>query len=560
MKHAFLIGASLLFSFCVSSLFAAEIVAFPGAEGFGRFATGGRGGQVYYVTSLEDCSDNALVEGTLRWALKTGDVEAPRMVLFNVAGTIHLTSTLKCSTKNVSILGQSAPGGGVCIADYEFKLNGAQNVILRYLRFRKGDNNNASAFGCENSRNIIIDHCSFSWSSEENVTMYDNDSTTLQWTISSEALYNSVNPKGARSYGGQWGGEHSSFHHNIFAHCVKRVPQVYGVASDATSGHDFHVDQEMFNNVIYNAVKTGENAYNGRLHAPNVADAYLHVYMANNCYVAGPYSGSGSKAYIMCIYNENSGNDACTALSKWYINGNKYVQNTYGLAGLSADKLSALENDNWLNAATSSYRMIEFKNKLIASNTTIGGTGQVSDYKLDAPLLSSGIHISSADQAYQDVTTYAGCQIPLLDEVDVRVLAEAAGTLAPSYGTNGIINSQNDLKPTGAADTWSAWPDLASMGNATPKTDTDADGIPDTYEEANGEQDGSAIDPSTGYSYLELYLNSLTTSNFPSSVNDVRASRFQFSSDIFDLWGNKLHAEPVGVPFVQGGVTRIRKY
>ena len=101
-----------------------EQLAFPGAEGFGRYATGGRGGVVYYVTSLDDCPDSDLKEGTLRWALHTNNSDpTPRTILFKVGGTIHLTSDLKTNCSNVSILGQSAPGGGICIADCKLYVN-----------------------------------------------------------------------------------------------------------------------------------------------------------------------------------------------------------------------------------------------------------------------------------------------------------------------------------------------------------------------------------------------------------------------------------------------------
>lgn len=554
-----------LFFFLTVLTAQAEQLAFPGAEGFGRFASGGRGGTVYYVTSLADCPDNALVEGTLRWALKTGDTSEPRTVLFNVAGTIHLTSVLKCSTKNVSILGQRALGGGICIADHEFKLNGAENVIIRYLRFRKGDNSNESAFGVENSKNVIIDHCSFSWSSEENVTMYDNDSTTLQWTISSEALYNSVNTKGARSYGGQWGGEHSSFHHNLFAHCLKRVPQVYGVSSgdsDPTT-HDFFVDQEMYNNVVYNSNGSGENAYNGRLHAPNVSTAYLNVNMAKNYYVSGPATyQSGGKQYIMTIYNQNSGSDACTGISKWYIEGNEQQINSY--CQYSTTNLNNLAIDNWLNASNtgSNPRFVNFKIALTA-NTSIGGTGLYTDYKADVPSVNSGIETTTAELAYRAVLANAGARLPLMDKVDTRVINEAAGNVAPIYHGDlvptwlGIIDSLNDLKPEGAGDEWTAWPDLSAEGDMTPIVDTDGDGMPDEYEDANGfdkldASDGAAI-ASSGYSNLEEYQNSVVTW-IPAVVQETAArSGKKVRLGLYDLQGRRLGAEPNGIPYVKDG-------
>lgn len=513
---------------------AGGVPAFPGAEGFAKGVSGGRGGEVIYVTSLDDCADTDLKEGTLRWALKANtDYTTPRTILFKVSGTIHLTTNLKFSGKNTSILGQSAPGGGICLADCKFMLNGADNVMIRYIRFRCGDKNNASSFACENSKNIMIDHCSFSWSSEENVTMYDSENITMQWCILSEALYNSINGKGARGYGAQWGGENSSYHHNIFAHCLKRVPQINGVSSSASDPdtHDFYVEQEMYNNVIYNAIANGENGYNGRVHAPNVTDAFVHVNMVSNSYVPGPASNVASnKAMIMTIYIPNTGDDASTSLSKWYITGNEYRKNDW-FKNMTEANRTALNADNWLNAGTSSVRMIGFKPTDFSVNTAIGGTGSVTDYVLTSPSVQSGITYTNAEQAYLDVVAKAGARWPAIDEVDARVLAEAAGEQIPKYKgikALGIIDTPTDLKPAGADDTWTPWPDLSTFGDEAAVVDTDSDGMPDTYEEVQGldkndPADGAAV-VASGYTNLEEYLNGIiegveTPSNLAATYN-----------------------------------------
>lgn len=532
-----------------------EQLAFPGAEGFGRYATGGRGGVVYYVTSLDDCPDSDLKEGTLRWALKTGVENAPRTILFKVGGTIHLTSQLKFSGDNVSILGQSAPGGGICIADKKFMLNGAQNVIVRYLRFRCGDNYNESSFGCENSKNIIIDHCSFSWSAEENITMYDGDNLTMQWCISSEPLYYSINTKGARAYGAQWGGELSSYHHNVFAHCAARVPQIYGVSNSSSDpdSHDFHVDQEMYNNVVYNAFGS-EATYNGRVQAPNVTDAYVKVNMANNYYKPGPATkAKNNNRVFLTIYNEDndSKTEPWTAISKWYVTGNKYELNEYATSSnATLDALTAANNDNWTDAKNSAKTGINFKVAL-DRNLSIGGTGAVSDYVMAAPSVNSGIVVSSADDAYVNVLKNAGAQWPCMDEVDARVLAEAAGLQEPQFvGSTvpsyiGIIDSQSDLKPADADDTWSAWPDLAAFPDETVPADTDGDGMPDAWEDANSldknnAADGAAI-AANGYSNLENYLNSIIEGvKAPSNLVAKRSSE---GTDVIISWADNSDSE-----------------
>ena len=526
-----------------------EQLAFPGAEGFGRYATGGRGGVVYYVTSLDDCPDSDLKEGTLRWALKTGTENAPRTILFKVGGTIHLTSQLKFSGDNVSILGQSAPGGGICIADKKFMLNGAQNVIVRYLRFRCGDNYNESSFGCENSKNIIIDHCSFSWSAEENITMYDGDNLTMQWCISSEPLYNSINKKGTRAYGAQWGGELSSYHHNVFAHCAARVPQIYGVSNSSSDpdSHDFHVDQEMYNNVVYNAFGS-EAAYNGRVEAANIANAYVKVNMANNYYKPGPTTKAknGNRVFLT-IYNQSTE----TAISKWYVAGNKYELNEYATSSnATLDALTAANNDNWTDAKYSAKTGINFKSAL-STNVAIGGTGAVSDYVMLSPSVNSGIVISSADDAYVNVLKNAGAQWPCMDEVDARVLAEAAGLQEPQFvgptvpSYIGVIDSPSDLKPADADDTWSAWPDLTAFPDETVPADTDGDGMPDAWEDANSldknnAADGAAI-AANGYSNLENYLNSIIEGvKAPSNLVAKRSSE---GADVIISWTDNSDSE-----------------
>ncbi len=192
----------------------AQILAFPGAEGYGRFLLGGRGGNVYYVTSIKD--DGSV--GTLRDALKAGN----RTILFKVSGTIFLNSPLAISKENTTIAGQSAPGDGICIANYTFKVE-ASNVIVRNIRCRLGDlkkfpddamdGNGTSPLVTRS--NIIIDHCSMSWCLDEDGSFYDNKNFTLQWCILSESLYHSYHPKGDHGYGGIWGGQGTSFHHNF---------------------------------------------------------------------------------------------------------------------------------------------------------------------------------------------------------------------------------------------------------------------------------------------------------------------------------------------------------
>ena len=296
MKQHRLLFLALCIMHC--ALCIANTPAFPTAEGYGKYASGGRGGNVYYVTRLDDCPDTALVEGTLRWALRSGD-DTPRTVLFQVCGTIYLTSKLKLAHPNITIAGQTAPGGGICIAGANIYVC-QPNVIIRHIRFRAGDmpKINYPCLNVENTRNVIIDHCSFTWSMEECLTLYDCDSTTVQWSVIGEGLYNSKHDKGTRSFAMQWGGEHATMHHCLISNCLNRTPRFNGVRAEADlangkHNHDAQVDNEFVNNVIFNWGKKnslygGENDTTKNRLADGTPAGYNHVYIVTNYFSCGP--------------------------------------------------------------------------------------------------------------------------------------------------------------------------------------------------------------------------------------------------------------------------------
>ena len=255
---------------CLPASVAAQLLpAFPGAEGHGRYTTGGRGGNVYHVTTLEDSE----AKGTLRHAVKQ---KGARIIVFDVAGTIYLKSDLKISNDYITIAGQTAPGQGICIADYPVIIS-ANDVILRYLRFRVGTESIANGgepdgLGGMDRKNIIVDHCSISWSVDECLSVYGSENTTVQWCIVSESLRSSGHSKGVHGYGGNWGGAHASYHHNLMAHHESRVPRL-----GPRPGTQEREYMDLRNNVFYNWA--GNGCYGGE---------GMKVNIVNNYYKPGP--------------------------------------------------------------------------------------------------------------------------------------------------------------------------------------------------------------------------------------------------------------------------------
>lgn len=463
-------------------------IAFPGAEGFGRYTTGGRGGKVYHVTTLSD----GMEEGTLRYALAQS---GPRTIVFDIAGTIFLNKNLPIVNGDLTIAGQTAPGQGICIAGYPVTLN-ADNIIVRYVRFRVGNEGRGEpdGLGGMDNRNIIIDHCSISWSVDECCSVYGNENTTVQWCLISESLRMAGHGKGAHGYGGIVGGDKSSFHHNLMAHHESRTPRL---GPRPSTQEREYVD--MRNNVIYNWA--GNGCYGGE---------GMKVNIVNNYYKPGPATpkdrpisyriagiGIRTKAYVS---NSRAWARMLHVWGKFYVDGNVIEGN------------SEVTKDNWTKGI---YEQI---NNAQCDYTF---TDQVKkEMRLDAPLETDIVTTHPAEQAYELVLAYAGCSKER-DIIDTRIVKETREGTATYTGSvskdakrlPGLIDLPNDVKPEGAA---SAWPELNNGGIcADDLKDTDGDGIPDVWENAhqldpNNANDGNAITLSKeGYTNLEVYLNSL---------------------------------------------------
>jgi hypothetical protein len=415
--------------------------AFLGAEGYGQFCSGGRGGRVIEVTNLNDSG-----AGSLRAAVESS---GPRTVVFKVSGTIALRSPLSIYNGDITLAGQSAPGDGICVRDYSVLLE-ANNIIIRYMRFRLGDKYKlaADAIGGIGQSDIIIDHCSMSWGIDEVASFYDNKNFTMQWCLISESLNHSYHPKGAHGYGGIWGGRGATFHHNLLAHHSSRNPRFNGSRTNGGVSAWEIVDHR--NNVIYNWSEN--SAYGGEGGNQN---------MIANYYKYGP--ATGTKSLKKRIVNP-WGTDG-----RWYITGN-YV---YGFPDVTAD--------NWAGGVLNPSLDI---------------------IRLDQPVPYAPVITQSAENAYLSVLADVGAVLPRRDAVDRRIIEEVH-TGTATYGTGpGIIDSQEQV---------GGWPDLKTYDVPV---DSDHDGMADSWELSVGLDPHSAADGNQdrdgdGYTNLEEYLNSL---------------------------------------------------
>lgn len=507
------------------SPFFAQTPAFPGAEGTGRFTTGGRGGTVYYVTNLTDVNsgNSNTREGSLRWCLNQTGIKT---ILFKVSGTIFLTSNLSISKPNVTIAGQSAPGDGICIAGFPVTVS-ADNVIIRFVRFRMGDKlaisaDGADALGGRGAQNIMIDHCSMSWSTDECVSFYGNQNSTIQWCLISESLRLSKHSKGPHGYGGIWGGKNASFHHNLLAHHDSRTPRF---------GPYVHTQLEettdMRNCVIYNWA--GNGCYGGE---------GMKINIINNFYKPGPATPTGYKRGRIYAVDKktglSSGDDFYPINNMWgtfYVSGNVIDEST---STTTSDKSVCINatNDNWnygvYNQIASSYGVT---------------TEEKAAMKSDVPVFDPGkITLHTAQNAYEKVVAYAGASL-VRDTLDKRIINETingtatykglseynglgtitypAGTVingetftvattidwkSTSYPKWGIIDSEEDIKPINASPDWSPWP---TLNQSTMSIDSNIDGIPDNWLETNYPEKTATDLNDEGYTYLEVYLNSI---------------------------------------------------
>ena len=521
MKKVIFTVTSILCAMAANA--ADEVPAFPGAEGHGRYVTGGRGGEIIHVTNLNDSGP-----GSLREALKS---TKPKTIVFDVSGYIDLRSQLNVSS-NTTIAGQTAPEGGITLRYFTLYFGNCDNVIVRFIRSRRSQvkdvNDGADATWGRNHKGIILDHCSFSWSIDEVASFYDNRDFTMQWCNVTEGLANPGHTKGAHSYGGIWGGKNASFHHNFIAHVQNRAPRFNG-ARYAWDGYDktlysSTVDAERvdFRNCVMYNWGTGSACYGGP------GGGYINI--VNNYYKAGP--GTKNKTTVTQVTVATSGNadkkhpELYGYSSRYFINGN-YVTaasspDNYDWKGVKYDGgLLSKDNEKYIKDAAHL-----FGDKVEYTNI---GTVDCVRLNLDSQIDPGIVTTHKATVAYAKLLEKSGASL-YRDAADIRYAEEARtgtvtfngdvayvdknGKVYATSNTKGILDFIND--PAGEENPKTAsFPTLPS--NVRPEGfDSDGDGIPDAWETANGlnpddASDGKlfTLDSKGWYDNFEVYLSSL---------------------------------------------------
>jgi pectate lyase len=458
-----------------------EIPAFPGAWGGGMFTTGGRGGKVIEVTTLEDNGP-----GSLRAAI---DAEGPRIVVFRVAGIIKLERNLNIDNPDITIAGQSAPGDGVCIANHSLNID-TRNVILRHLRVRRGRSEGGQGsdnIGGNPAGQVIVDHCSASWGRDENLSLYrymepnpelprlENGGVrvikhparnlTVQWCISSEAL----GP--GHEFGGTWGGEDATFHHNLFACNTGRNPSI-------GMGGEF----DYRNNVIFN---WGHRTMDG-------GDETSMINAINNYYKPGPATNDNMVSTIARIEQRNQYSPG----SRW--EGQGWYPRTEGRPG------------KWYVAGN----IVEGYPEVTAENWR-GMRGPEEIARVNTPFEAWPVAQETAPEAFESVLAKAGATLPKRDAVDARVTEMVrTGKLMTD---NGILRHPDEV---------GGYPQYTATDVPA---DTDHDGMPDAWEKEHGldaasASDGSIDSDGDGYTNVEEYLNGTdptTTVDYTNLGNNV---------------------------------------
>ncbi len=521
---------------------AVKTVAFNGAEGGGMYTKGARAAldsesaiEVYHVTNLNDSG-----EGSFRDAVSKGN----RIIVFDVSGYVDLDSNVTIGHDNITILGQTAPGGGICFRTNNIKV-GADNVIIRYIRFRvgahdKAGNDTRAQDGLEitdNCKNVIIDHCSVSWGTDENLSAYAVKDVTIQNSIIAESLNMSVHDKGEHSYAAIWGGVNLTVHHNLISTHKSRNPKIG--TSETVSMTDGYTDSQtlvdIHNNVFYNwGDKAGYGSENG-----------ARTYIQNNIYRPGPATPKGKRARIF-------------ELSV----GNKYQTNMLGSVYANGNIIDVEENDSDYRDAqtvnennyqddlhTGVYVDNKYYDTADKENAFMSEPEEAYDiYAKDYPS-----RLDDTSSVYDYVIANAGATLPARDAVDTRIIDNVTNRTAPtgSKGSVGLLDDPTDIEEFDGR----GYPELEAVTREVSEYDADADGIPNEWEDRMGldksNPNDSVIIGPDGYTWLEIYVEQAITNPV-----DAEGLTVNLASDKTIAKDN----EPVRLSLLTGRDTAIAGY
>ena len=510
-------------AFSCATAFADDAPAFPGAEGHGRYVTGGRGGTVVHVTNLNDSGT-----GSLRNAVNGSN----RIVVFDVAGIIELKSDLVIKS-NITIMGQTAPSPGITVRYRTVRPNG-NNIIIRFIRFRRGEekdvNDGADAIWTRNYTGMILDHCSFSWSIDEIASFYDNRNFTMQWCTLGEALANPGHTKGEHSYGGIWGGKGASFHHNFLCHMQNRAPRFCG-ARYAWEGYDktkyanpIQAEIVDFRNCVMYNWGNGNGCYGG------TGGGQINI--VNNYYKAGPGTANKTRVTQVSVATSSNaeGSPYMGYASRYYINGNYVTAASspanYDWKGVIYDSgLTTIDGE----------RCIPDDNHLYGENVTYYKNSAGKDFvrvKMDSPVETGTVTTHTAENAYAKVLAYCGASL-YRDNVDTRYMDEAAnGTTTYTGSATKTGDGKTVQHRPGIIDYVKDQGEYVLESSSRPDGfDTDNDGMPDAWETANGLNPNDASDAKTytldskgWYTNIEVYANSLVEDIMKAGNADAESS------------------------------------
>ncbi len=461
-----------------------RIPAFPGAEGGGKYATGGRGGKVYHVTNLNDSGP-----GSFRDAVSGSN----RIVVFDVGGTIELKSDVVVKG-NITIAGQTAPGGaGVTLKNYKLGMGG-DNIIIRFISSRPGERKTTAdydAWGGANGSKSIVDHCSLGWANDEQWGLYSNNMyQTVQWSLIGPANSFSYHSKGIHGFGIMFGKGQCSWHHNMMAHNISRN---FRGKVEGTSVMDY------VNNVIYDWGY--ETAYG----------TMGHLNYVNNYYKGGN-STSGSYRYI----NFSSGSNI--EKYKFFLQGNKMILKDKDTGNYRVHNSET--DDDW---------------SLVNYNSAAEGLGGETYYRTnsymplkdwegeDVSVVKDMSKVDSADEAYEKVLKYAGSGINAQSRppIDAQVMEEAENGTGYVSGarpkSDANVSQQAEIKKNSIlCGVDYKYPEKITENNIK---DSDNDGMPDDWEIARGldpnKNDSTGDYCGLGYTNIEYYINDLTIDAFP---------------------------------------------